>query len=230
MNKHLSVSMTKTETWLGWLLMAAQLLVLPVVLFFCNQLLPKPLTLAELNFAVYLLNFLLTLAVFHRFLWQNLKISLQAPIRTLRSAFLGFTMYYLSSLLIGLFIQTVYPGFSNTNDNTIFYLVQENYILIALATVFLVPVAEESIYRGLIFRSLQEKNPILGYVVSALAFALIHIVGYIGTEKPVVLLLCLIQYLPAGFALAWAYSRADSIWAPILIHIAINQIGISSMR
>ena len=226
----LSISMTKTEFYLGWVLLIFQLLVLPVAAAYGNALLPVPLTLAELNFLLYAVNFALTLGLFHCFLWGSLRQSLRTPFRTLRSAFLGFLIYYLASLLVSLFVQTVCPEFSNINDQTIASMTQDNYTLMAVGTVLLVPLSEETLYRGLIFRGLQGKNRLLAYTVSILAFATIHVVGYIGTEKPVVLLLCFLQYLPAGFALAWAYERADSICAPILMHIAINQIGMSAMR
>ena len=36
--------------------------------------------------------------------------------------------------------------------------------------------------------------------------------------------------LPAGFALAWAYRRSGSIFASILIHMSVNQIGMLLMR
>ena len=44
------------------------------------------------------------------------------------------------------------------------------------------------------------------------------------------LFLSFLQYVPAGLCLAWSYEKADSIWAPILIHIAVNQMGNLAMR
>ena len=44
------------------------------------------------------------------------------------------------------------------------------------------------------------------------------------------LLLCFVQYLPAGLCLGWAYARADSIFAPTLMHMIINLIGMLAMR
>ena len=35
-----------------------------------------------------------------------------------------------------------------------------------------------------------------------------------------------LQYLPAGLCLAWAYTKADTIFAPILIHAAVNAVSI----
>jgi membrane protease YdiL (CAAX protease family) len=81
-----------------------------------------------------------------------------------------------------------------------------------------------------IFGSIYKRSRILGYAVSALVFAALHVIGYIGFFAPTHLLLCFLQYIPAGLCLAWAYVMADTIWAPILMHIAINQMGVLAMR
>ena len=44
------------------------------------------------------------------------------------------------------------------------------------------------------------------------------------------LILCFIQYLPAGLCLAWTYSKADNIFAPILVHALNNAIAIGLVR
>jgi len=44
------------------------------------------------------------------------------------------------------------------------------------------------------------------------------------------LFLCFLQYLPAGFALAFCYRRSGSIFAPILVHMVVNQTGMLLMR
>ena len=94
----------------------------------------------------------------------------------------------------------------------------------------LVPPVEECFFRGLIFRNLYPKSKWAAYIVSILAFACIHIIGYIGRYSALELLLAVIQYLPAGLCLAWSYVRSDTIFAPILIHAAINYVGITRLR
>ena len=89
---------------------------------------------------------------------------------------------------------------------------------------------EESLFRGLIFSSIHKKRRILAYTISALAFAALHVVGYLGTVPAWQLGLSLLQYLPAGIALAWAYERADSIWASIVLHMAINALSMLALR
>ena len=89
---------------------------------------------------------------------------------------------------------------------------------------------EECIFRGLIFRNLYGKSPWAAYLISMIAFACIHILGYIGLYSPLELVLALLQYLPAGLCLAWSYTRADTIFAPIIIHAAVNYITINGLR
>lgn len=226
----LSISMSRGEVIFGWLLMALQLLVLPVVAVILNSLLPTPLSDTQLNIALFIVEFLLATIIFRRFLAASARHSLSAPIRTLRFAFLGLLLYYVGSFMVGLVITAVSEDFSNINDSNIYAMVQENFTLMKLCTVVLVPVTEELLYRGLIFRGLQGKNRLIAYLVSAGVFSLIHVAGYIGTTTPVILLLCFLQYIPAGLALGWAYEKADSIWAPILMHMAVNQVSISLMR
>ena len=59
---------------------------------------------------------------------------------------------------------------------------------------------------------------------------MIHILGYIGQYAPLELFMAFLQYLPAGMCLAWSYIRGDTLFAPILIHAAVNYIAITGMR
>lgn len=226
----LSISMTNREERLGWLVLVLQLFVLPTLLVTANALLPVPLSNASLNCLLFLIDFTAVVLVFRRFLMLSARQAAAAPFRCLRFAAIGLALYYIGTFLIGLLISSVYPHFSNINDSNIQSMAQEHYGLILAGTVLLVPLTEETLFRGLIFRALQQKNRLLAYVLSTLFFGLIHVTGYIGTAAPAVLLLCLLQYVPAGLCFAWAYEKADTIWAPILMHMAINQISMSYMR
>ena len=127
-------------------------------------------------------------------------------------------------------ILVIYPEFSNVNDDTISVMVQQNFPLMVIGTVVLVPITEELLFRGLIFRGIYNRSRFWAYAISAVAFSLPHVVGYIGMFDPLLLLLCFVQYLPAGLCLSWAYARADSIFAPVLMHMVINLIGMFAMR
>ena len=143
---------------------------------------------------------------------------------------MGLGVYFAGMFLISLMIPWIDPNFSNVNDDTILELTQEYKVPLGVCIVLLVPVVEETLFRGLVFRHLFEKDSRLGYLVSMAVFSLIHIVGYIGTTDFRTLLLCFIQYIPPSIALGWAYKHFFSILSPLLMHMVINAIGIISMR
>ena len=222
--------MTGRQRFAGWLYFAFQLLVLPDILWLINGYLPRPLDLAQLNILMFSLNFVVVLLIFHKFLWSNLKHACKNLWKTLKTAFLAFCVYYVANMLLNYLIFWIDPGFSNVNDNNIQAQAADHFGLMALCVVVLAPIAEETLYRGLLFGRLYSKNRFLGYAVGTLVFALVHILGYMGQYDALRLGLCLLQYIPAGLALSWAYVETDSIWAPVLMHMTINLIGILAMR
>ena len=122
------------------------------------------------------------------------------------------------------------PDFSNANDAAISAMLGSSRFLMTVGTVVLVPLAEECLFRGLIFRTLYSSSRWAAYIVSILVFAAVHIAGFITQYSPLELLLSFLQYLPAGLCLAWAYTKADTIFAPILMHTIINAVAIIALR
>ncbi len=231
MKKQLPVSLTRTETVTGWCWWIFQLFILQVILVTANWLLPQPLSDARLNFVFFCINFLALTVLLRKYLLASLNIALEKPGKTLLSALCGFLAYYGSSILVGILIVVVMPeSFENLNDTTISGLAREDFSLTLVGTAVLVPVAEELMYRGVIFGSLYRRSPVVAYGVSILIFAAIHLLGYLPLYDPLSLLLSFLQYLPAGIFLGWAYAHSGTILAPILIHVAVNLIGVLSMR
>ena len=226
----LSISMTRRESLMGWCYFLFSMFVLPLAIGLAGSLLGLSLSVSTVNIIYFVINFVSVVGIFHKFLWTCVKAAVASPWRCLRFAAVGFVLYYAGMILISEGILLIEPDFININDASIGDMAQENYPLFAFATIWLVPVAEEVFHRGLVFHGLQRKNRALAYCVSSLVFASIHVIGYVGLYDWKTLCLCLVQYLPAGIALAWAYEKADTIAAPILMHITINQIGISAMR
>ena len=222
--------MPKKLITFGLIYIALQLLVLPLVLTWGNWILGSPLSDTSLNFVFFAFNFLVITVAYRNFLGENFKLLLYRPWRVLRFAGAGLMLYWVASIAVSYLILKVYPDFFNANDISISKMVTENYALTSFGTIILVPVVEETLYRGVVFGGIFHKRPVLAYIVSAAVFSIIHLLGYLSIYTPLQLLLCFLQYLPAGICLAWAYEKADSIWAPILIHIAVNQVGTYSMR
>ena len=95
-------------------------------------------------------------------------------------------------------------------------------ILAGAVALLLVPTVEELMFRGLIFSSIRPRSRFWAYAVSMLVFAVMHVLNYLSSYPIGTLALCFLQYLPAGFALAWALEYSGSIWASICIHTINN--------
>ena len=230
MKQTISVPLTKKETVWGICYLILEFFLISPALVVVNLLLPKPLNDAALNFIFYAVNFSAVVWIFRRFLVRNLQTMGRHPLHFFYIVLIGLGQYLLFNELMGYLIYWIDPGFYNFNDAAIGEMVDTNMTLMAIATVFLVPPTEECLFRGLIFRNLYNRSKILAWIVSITCFSLIHIVGFLGILTPTELLISFLQYVPAGVALAWAYVKADSIFAPIVIHAIVNAIGISLLR
>ena len=225
-----SGNLTNQETIGGFVYLIFELLFLPGILSWINGHLEDPLNSAELNFVFYMINFVSILLIFHDFLGRGLNQVTQHPAIFCQAVILGFVAYYACNWFTTWAVRQLVPSFSNYNDQSIAAMLKGNYFLMLIGTVILVPPVEECLFRGLIFRNLYGKSRWAAYIVSILAFAVIHIIGYIGSYSAIELLMAFLQYLPAGLCLAWAYTKADTIFAPIVIHAAINFISINGLR
>lgn len=232
MRKSRSISScpSSQETISGFVYLAFQLIFLPSLLNAVNAMLSRPLNSAELNFVFYLVNFMAMLLIFHDFLGRSARQVGQHPAYFCQAVILGLVAYYACYHATDWLVSILVPGFSNYNDESIAAMSKGNFFLMFIGTVILVPPVEECFYRGLIFRNLYGKSRWAAYIISIIAFACIHIIGYIGRYSPLELLIAVLQYLPAGLCLAWSYVKADTIFAPVFIHAAINFITIRGLR
>ncbi len=222
--------MTHKEQAIGWPYLLIQLFFLPVIVVFADYLLKLHLSEAMLNVVLFTLDFILILVIFHRFLLEESRRALKIIPKVLGTAVIGYLLYMTLAFFINIAVVLLQPEHVNANDAVIGQMAQEQFWLMATGTVLLVPITEETLFRGLLFGTLYRKKPVLGYVVSTIIFAAIHVIGYVGFQDWFSLLVSLLQYLPAGLALGWAYARSGTLWCPILIHAFINFIAMAAMR
>lgn len=101
---------------------------------------------------------------------------------------------------------------SNAYEEAAKSLYSPTFAVQILASGLVIPIAEELIFRGMIFASLKERLPFLiSAILSAGIFALFH--GNLPQGMYAFLL---------GFAAAWLYQITKSILAPCVFHISAN--------
>lgn len=201
-----------------------------MLLQWLNTLLPAPLPQTEINLIFFSVNFTAIAIIFRQYLWAQIKLIPEIFEKIFSIAILGFAVYWALKTLLTQVLFALEPDFTNVNDVAIQNLVAENYAIMFVGTVILAPITEEMLFRGLVFRGLYDHTPGLAWVFSVALFALIHILGYIGAYSFKTLLLCFLQYLPAGICLAAAYRLSGSLLCPILIHALVNLAAMLSSR
>ena len=203
-----------------------ELLALPLIL----NLLPISLTIGKLNFLYFFINFVAVTLIFRSYLIQSLRDAVRVLFPTFWCALLGYLGYrLLSGMLAGLIVQ-IRPQFVNMNDVSVLYALSQDFVPMALGTILLAPVAEETLFRGMIFRGLYDRSPLGAYAVSMAAFAAVHLISYVGRMDSVMLLLSFLQYLPAGYCLCFAYRQSGNLLSPILLHMFVNAVAVFSTR
>ena len=218
------------EQSLGWRYLLFQVVFLSWLVGLALSFLQIPVSGVFLNLLYFTANFAVAILGFRRFWRETFSEAWQTLPRIFGFALVGFVVFRILSVAMGLLILFIDPDFANVNDQSILALSQEGYWAMAIGTVVLAPIAEEVFNRGCVFGGLIRRSPVAAYAVSTVVFSMIHINGYIGVVPPMTLFLCFLQYLPAGLCLAAAYHLSGSILTPILIHSAVNAIGILTMR
>lgn len=227
----ITVKMSLWEKILGWVMIAAHLFFLGIIVeIFFMYMGWETETLegaAELNIAYFLLGFVITGAIFARFLIRNLKTFRRSVKKSFLAVLAGGAALMILNLAVNTATETLFPEFYNMNDASLDEMgtiSNAHSVLMLICTAFLVPITEECLYRGVLFQTLYHRNRLVGFILSTLVFAAIHVIGY-EDQGIVYMIVAFHQYLPAGIALGLAYEMSDSIWAPIILHSINNFIA-----
>ena len=225
-----STKPSRREILWGGIYLILYISILPLALPLVMMLLFPQLDSAQVNFIYFTMNFAAVTVIFRKYLIQSFQDATRVPFATLRYALLGYLGSMLLSGLVDSAIVSLYPDFMNVNDNNIGAMLQQNYTLMAIGAVILAPITEELLFRGLIFRGLYDRSPVVAYILTMILFSLIHVSGYIGYYDVKLLFFCFLQYLPAAYCLSFAYRYSGNIVAPILMHMVTNLVALSAMR
>ena len=225
----MTLTLTRSEKTLGGVYLLLQVLLIPFAVTALCMALGNP-SEALINLIWCFCNALLALVFFRRLLVRSWRNAARDWKRTMTVTAKGFGLYWAINLLITAAILTLRPDFVNGNNTGGNALIDEYPVLMTGAGIFLAPLAEESLFRGWIFTGRAQRSLPLAYGVSCGLFAAAHLVGYVGRYDGVSLLLCLLQYIGPSFVLCRICREADSLAAPLLLHMLINTLGCIFLR
>lgn len=224
-------NMTDRERLWGGVLLAAYLWALPLcadpAFALAERLLGRTLGEGVRDAAYHYVLFALTAAVFWGYLERTTRCFLGRLWGTVRTVLLGLAAFFLLSELSWRLTGRLFQA-ENLNDLAIAGKLAESPRSMVLIVVVLAPFVEEVLFRGYLFGNIREVSRPAAYLVSCLAFALLHVWQFAAAGRDPAYLLPAVQYVVPGLVLAWTYERSGTLWGSVLVHSIVN--GISAAR
>ncbi len=150
---------------------------------------------------------------------EKIIISVSNDSRITIKLFYGFLLLFLSNVffssLAATIIQNILGRFNYTfNFDLIDYSAATNSPLQMLTIIFLAPITEELLFRGIILQKLKQFGPLYAVAITTLLFALVHgnIVSFFGVFF-------------SSLLYGWAALKYSIVW-PILLHMANNAFAL----
>lgn len=212
--------MTDSEHLRGWVFFGLYLLVFPYLNAWVQRVLVgdgEPLV-AEAGVLYYAFLFALALLVF----WSFLKKDFTDLLDWLPENLFGIGVGLGGSLLLRYLLLLL--SLPVTDPVPYQYVTQFTVAPVPtlVLTILLIPVVEESLYRGLIFGNLRRYSVPMAYGVSIIGYAVACVWRYAVEAGDPRYLLLAILYLPMSAALTWCYDNGGSVWGAVVLHAAIN--------
>ena len=210
-------NLTKKEWKNGLIFLTLALFLLPGLLVFIPIL-----SGAQVTFTGYLISVATAVWCLRRYLGKNVLDALDHPFSTLYLAILGYFANMALVQVVSVAAYYILPDYVNFNNQVIEAQMSTELSLMVVTTVVLAPIAEECFFRGLLFRGIYDRSPVLAWVLSVGLFALAHVAGFLGIYSLPALLLSFVIYIPSGVVLCATYRRSGNLISPIIAHAIIN--------
>ncbi len=178
----------------------------------------------------YYASFILTVLLFKDFLIDNLRAFFSRLGKSIGTMFLGYLLSYILTIGVVALLAAAVDTAENPNDVAMGLLVEMYDKPMVVIAVFLAPLIEETLFRGVIFGTIWNRNRFLGYLLSWLLFGAAHLVQYAFMYGDWKIMTLMIEYLPPSIAWAFCYRRSGSIWTSVFMHMMFNGIGIWALR
>lgn len=220
------LNMSKTARILGWCYLPVHLFILPLLLNIFSFVSWAGLSDRTINVIYYGVGTAYILLFLRSYLRADFDTLLDHKIGNFLCLLSGYFFDILLSYAAIIALELIVGSVVNPNEEAIDTMAQSDYSAVFGLAVFLAPVVEETLFRGVVFGTLREKSRVLAYAVSILLFSFYHIWQYAIAYSDASLFIYMIQYIPVSFVLAWLYDRSRTIWVPIIFHMLINALAL----
>lgn len=220
------LKMSRSARILGWCYVPLHIFVLPLLLSVFSAVSVWAVDDVTINIVYYGLGTAYVLLFLGRFLRADFDSLLDHKLANLLSCISAYFLNVLLSYAAVIVLELIVGNIVNPNQEALESMTQTDYSTIYGLAVFIGPLVEETLFRGVVFGTLREKNRALAYIISTLLFSFYHVWQYALACGDAALLIYIIQYIPTSIALAWLYEKSSSIWMPVFFHMGINALAL----
>jgi len=218
-------TLDRPRALLGWIYLPLHIFVLPLLMGALAGFSAVNVSETDANLIYYVIGLIFVVTVMLPFLRTGFDILLDRPGRCLFSIVVGLALTYLLSNLASLLLLALGVLGEDPNTAEIMDLSRFEYGKVKAIAIFLAPLVEEVLFRGVVFGTLRTRSRAAAYILSVLIFALYHVWQPALLTGDARVLLYIVQYIPVSVALARVYERSGSIWPPILFHMGFNAVS-----
>lgn len=187
-------------------------------------------SLVTLNALLYSAGTLYTVVFLRKYLRRSFDVLLDSPVQSLLALVSGIALDFALSWALSLAMLLLGGALGTTaNNEAVVALASEGRNRMFAMTVFLAPVVEEPIFRGLLYGAVRRRSRAAACFVSVLMFGLYHVWQYVFAYGDWRFLLQIINYIPVSVALCYSYERSGTIWVPMAFHMFINAMSMSML-
>ncbi len=212
----------RSEVLLGWLFVPVFTFLVPLLLRAVVEYWPVPVPAAQASTVYYLIGFLYALIFLRRFVKTDWIAFWDKKLLTVLTLVVTHLLYVVLSFAVAALTVALWrdgaetfasdlPGLSGSLPEGMF-----------TPLVLLAPLAEEALFRGVVFGTLRKKSRAAAYVVSAALFAVYSVWQTAAANPEISFLFLAVTTVPTGLATAFCYERTGNIWAPTLYRALLN--------
>lgn len=224
-------TMKKPQKLAGMIYLPLHIFVLPLLIAMLAVYLPSGLDDVTANIIYYALGFGFCLFVMFRYLRTAFDVLLDNLVKVILAIVFSYIVYMMLNFVVSaVLLATLGDQLLNPNTEAVADIAVSGGLGPTVGlVVFIAPIVEEVLFRGVLFGAIRDKSRWLAYTVSILVFGIYHVWQFALVSMDITVLIYLIQYIPAGFALARCYEQTNCIWAPIFMHMFINGLGMAAL-
>ena len=224
-------TLTKRQKVFGFIYLPLHFFVLPLLLSMLAYYVPGGMDELTVNILYMGLGFIFCLTAMNGFLRTSFDVMLDNKAKTFFGVVSSALIHYLLTYAAAVVMQLILgESITNPNNEAVAEMAEAQGLGPAIGlAVFIAPVVEEVLFRGVLFGTLREKSRVLAYLVSIAVFSFFHVWQFLLLSLDPLTLVYMIEYVPAGYALARCYEQTNSIWGPVFLHMGINVVGMATL-